>query len=569
MKLQYIEIKNLKSVTTASLTFPVKEDFQVALLFGDNGAGKTTVLEAISLLGHVSTMRRICTHGIGTAPDTVQSSFRAFKTDPKNGPGLREATHEQYKDAGFSEDCGLIRECGIDLWWNRTTISGSTHRPARIKYRVFFNNDTLEFFISFLQNHDLSITEALSRDQGGPGEKIHDGNMDNWFAIIYRQEAREQVEAFIEHMRLVSPHSYWSSTPERYRTDSRTLRRPESHSVVAYWNTDLNDFGRKNDLRESVKKIRIDFVSQMIDRLGITLRDGSGARNYHELTTATKVQEDKLGSLNESLRRALVDHALAMGRDRDGRTEGLIRITEIDATGGPRSPAVLMARRLGDAADIAIDHLSAGENESVFIFLLIHGMPCENSIILLDEPDLHLSDFAKSRFYEELYRVARSCKCQIVISTHSAFARSKGDSLTQFFIRPKRRVSEHGAPSLVYKTAWDEDFGELLTFHYARCATHAMSQAGIAWKILSLPLRLSLKLGEFGLEFWVGATICLAVLGFYSLGATLNDIFLIFAPNPARHKLIIYFLLTSSAVLLVVLLALRVIRSASSEEEDP
>jgi hypothetical protein len=334
MKLLEIEIKNLKSITHARLVFSADDHRQVSLLYGDNGAGKTTVLEAISLLGHVSTMTRICAGGTGPiAPK--QSRFRDFKDEEcrtnVHAERIAESERERYKSGVFVAQCEAIEKIGLNEWWRKgTSTGGDLYRPAHIRYRVLFKNDEIEFYISFLQGHDLSITEALSRDQNGPGQVIHDGNMDNWFAVVYSIATRDNVEALIEHMRSVSPHSYWNSAsvPEDsvYHTDPRSLARPQAQSIVGYWNTDLNDFGRKNDLRESVKKIRIDFSEQMITRLGLSLPyDSAGTRRHYAMTKTETIDVAKLAAVNESLRVALVDHAIAMRGS--SRREEILRST--------------------------------------------------------------------------------------------------------------------------------------------------------------------------------------------------------------------------------------------------
>src|SRR5215210_7176065 len=57
MKLNEISIRNLKAITELDIAFD--KDKSITLLYGNNGIGKTTVLESISLLGHISSMRKI------------------------------------------------------------------------------------------------------------------------------------------------------------------------------------------------------------------------------------------------------------------------------------------------------------------------------------------------------------------------------------------------------------------------------------------------------------------------------------------------------------------------------
>jgi hypothetical protein len=180
----------------------------------------------------------------------------------------------------------------------------------------------------------------------------------------------------------------------------------------------------------------------------------------------------------------------------------------------------------------------------------MHGMPCEQSIILLDEPDLHLSDFAKSSFYDELYRVAHVANCQVIISTHSAFANSSAVNAHRFFIR---RVIEtkSGVPRVVFRTEWDPHFGELLTFHYARCAVKAMAESGLVWRFLSVPLNFSVFVGKYvGVQVWTALTILAACTGLYAIFAMLNDLWWpLVRFDPAFHK---HFIVDSAIICGVV-----------------
>ncbi len=57
MHIRSIHIKGLKILTDIKLDFDIEAD--ATLLFANNGIGKTTILEALSLVGHVSCMRRL------------------------------------------------------------------------------------------------------------------------------------------------------------------------------------------------------------------------------------------------------------------------------------------------------------------------------------------------------------------------------------------------------------------------------------------------------------------------------------------------------------------------------
>lgn len=55
MWIHSLRIKHLNSIKCIDIKF----DKPITIIYGQNGIGKTTILEAIALLGHLHTMRRV------------------------------------------------------------------------------------------------------------------------------------------------------------------------------------------------------------------------------------------------------------------------------------------------------------------------------------------------------------------------------------------------------------------------------------------------------------------------------------------------------------------------------
>jgi hypothetical protein len=84
--------------------------------------------------------------------------------------------------------------------------------------------------------------------------------------------------------------------------------------------------------------------------------------------------------------------------------------------------ATVKINRGDGSSNVDVSFLSAGENEVLFVFLVSINACLNkqwgNSILLLDEPDLHIANSARLRFFTELLKYTLG-SCQLVMCTHS------------------------------------------------------------------------------------------------------------------------------------------------------
>lgn len=403
MKINSVHIKNLKSITDLNISFNVNKCYH--LLYGANGVGKTTVLEAISLLGHVSSFSRM-SYGSDWKVTFKDSVFKeALRKTQGNTdslpPFILTSASDQTRKWRWLQH--LIK-CKKQDWWE-CYPSESPH--AIIKYNILFKGQEMSFWICFIQEEGNSITKVLSG--GGDWDDL---NTESQFVILYSKESDNMIKLLLRHMLDVCPHEIVNHTVFKERTifprnhfrANRALQSGLQDGIVAYWNTDLNNFGRKNDVRESVKDIKADFYSEMRNRLGLDL---------------SKDNQNTIDNINRriDLNWAL-DQILPNNQIEHGYKPDSILITQLYAEDNDVS--IKVARPWNRSQKI--DFFSAGENEVFTIFMLLLWMPIRGSIILLDEPDLHLSTSRKTGFFSELFRLASTYNCQFIISTHSGFA---------------------------------------------------------------------------------------------------------------------------------------------------
>ncbi len=386
MKIVNLSIKNLKNLKDFTTDFEYKEWKNVFSIHGDNGAGKTTLLEAISLLGHLSSMTRLSVAD-NNKIELFSSALRL---------GLK-----QVSDLSAAESVSQTINNGTANWWNAADSMCKSTKDALIQYTLDFGGVKASFWVYFLQSKGSSITRILSSNND-------DLYIEENLVLIYNKANALNMELLIFHLLSFCPHEIAKEgerktiergSPKLSSTFTVAVNDKEgtgnvksSLGIVAYLNTDLNTYGLKNDLRESVKNIIYDFPPVMEERLGLKIDIDSSAN--------TAEHSENIDHLSKSLKRVL----------------GL-QVTRLYSEHGKTT--LMIKRESEDHEDGPIEYLSGGENEVfTFIFYFL-WMPIKNSILLLDEPDLHLSLQVKSNFFTELFEIAKEKNCQLIFSTHS------------------------------------------------------------------------------------------------------------------------------------------------------
>lgn len=195
MLINKICIRNLKSIKYLSLDLE-QEKKSITLLYGNNGVGKTTILEAMSLIGHVSCMRKIAipdnTKHLSDEPSEFLKNYstdlklvsksNAFKTLKEN------IKKYKYIDAwanDFNEQKAAL--VSFEVMTGETGMQGLKSKP-------------LSFHIYFNQNCPHSITQALSQ------RASDDAEMNDIFALVYSHSIKDDIDAFVAHFYKNSSH---------------------------------------------------------------------------------------------------------------------------------------------------------------------------------------------------------------------------------------------------------------------------------------------------------------------------------------------------------------------------
>lgn len=420
-----VRIMNVGAITDLEIDL---EDRSILAITAGNGVGKTTILEAISLIGHLPCFPTLERNWQAIEPSLLvaQLPFEQLDYSDPEYPWYKNVTElSEFPQKGLSG-------------WLDSNRPGSGSSYGIIEYCLFDRRDDTEIehhFAILIHASKLEklatprLTDILSR-----GEFDQNSNTDFSFAddryldscgLIIHETNNKALEGLISQIALGRSFNIAQSAS----TETQIFRfSPEKLSVdtlkprsVSYVNTDLNDFGRGNDLRESPKDLERDFGVEMIDRLNVEFNASGDFRHLAILREAcaeilsTPVSHYSLGNVIPSN----------------------FHLEEISLA--EKGASIKINRRDGTPS-VDVNFLSAGENEVLFVVLMVlnacHNLSWGSSILLLDEPDLHIANSARGRFFDKIIELTSGC-CQLIICTHSS---AVTDSLRRSGIRPEQSM---------------------------------------------------------------------------------------------------------------------------------
>lgn len=366
--------------------------FQSGLTFirGENGAGKTILLEASALLGHTPILRRatdrISTPAIELCAYLSQNDVTFLREvfggsfDPRatfdsevvkiarevldgalGAAFWSEASLERVR-TWLDKQPGDLKDAPIQVAYTSTKDDSNTGRPPELKLSLADDQDVRDDWVCVAEE---AIYELI-------------GLLMSW-------SRPERVEGAEERR--------WRLTP---RTVSRTKRSVQP-GIVSYINTDMYDYGIGLDLRESPKHLEFALAPVIVDRLQLFDRaDETGPfviRGYERLKDAW-------------------EHVLP------DEGQGLSRFVFWQKKYGPPARGTWDIE-LGPGSGRSF--VSSGENQLLFLFSMIFALEPRGGILLMDEPELHLSFLASRNLIEELLALAEEMDIQIVVATHTPF----------------------------------------------------------------------------------------------------------------------------------------------------
>lgn len=428
---------------------------EMTLIRGENGAGKTTILEALALFGHVSDMAYEKPYQDSSAPEIqvlIDLAAAKYRDDinrelPTITPGRLIVCLQFIGKLGDDENAipdlkrFLGSESEIRKNWRVRAGTVSAEDVFRLEYtrallafsrrkectsteedfseslsRLDEATETLKSDLEQIKNEPRSPspleTASTSATDKGTGVSVMGAH--ETFAKTANQVVQHDVPAYCFNN---SNRSKYLQPKGNVAPEASGLPLPP---FIAYINTDMYEWGVGLDVRESPKHLPDD-LPPLLQRLGIANDEGRISN-----LEAVKYLWNKILDGGRILRCIYLKGGQAVIRLRDPTSESMATKTHsaqsIDTTNEDQCN---MCERQSEAhsgsamrCGYEVDFVSSGENQVLTIGLMIGGLKAQGSCLLLDEPDLHLDIRTAKRLYLSLFASAKAHKNQFIAVTH-------------------------------------------------------------------------------------------------------------------------------------------------------
>jgi predicted ATPase len=419
----------------------------VNVVRGRNGAGKTTVLEAVALFGHLPIIPFSCS----LSEECIKGHTRTrvlgrFRLSRRDADFLIDMFVERERELRpeldrYAERVSAALPGTSGRFWTSNTLN-------RIRTWVNDNAQVLRGAMDFpILTVALATTEARG-ERERPELKLALTNEEQirkeWscFAVeelhfqlagfllsISRPEELSEASEITDRVAGFCPGSSkrrwhrplrvdWLNRKEEAATSSlHEDDAPSPHylpGLVAYINTDMYQFGVGLDVRETPKELGDDLTMVLAQRLQLVRKqvavqatNGSSAtyrlRSFEQICASWKEIFDLDAKLYED------DPRGPPPEESSGELKGC-EMYEVDRNG-----TISWDIRIGKEER---RFFSSGENQSFFLLAITHALQPAGSCLLIDEPDLHMSLGGASQMFNYLFHRAMNEQCQVIVVTH-------------------------------------------------------------------------------------------------------------------------------------------------------
>lgn len=369
MFLKTLTIKNFRALTDISLEF----SSGINVIVGPNAIGKTTILEAIRLAKALLSQR--------VASEAQQTLMSLGGVSPHNPTQLIVENLAQDKDKTLEIKCGYqITQDEFDLIRN-----GKAGMATQLVRARFANNNIAEF-VAFISSDvgQSALADAIAEIDSGIARVEQSGlicrlDLEINFSSGGISSPDPVGASFIGFLDQSLP---FDRTKFSYFPADRALPRGEVGMQIGQ-----QDSSQQIEAHNSQPHLK---YSRLKNTIFSTIISGDEGRNLIEWTFAE------------------IFSGVLKGRELDG-----IGINEYG----------LMSVRIKDLSTgriFDIDNLSSGEKGLVLTFLMISRTLSDDSIVLLDEPELHLNPaVCKNMLSFMVDKYVKPSGIQMIICSHS------------------------------------------------------------------------------------------------------------------------------------------------------
>ncbi|GEM_PF-3676649 len=368
------------------------------LLRGQSGSGKTTVLQVLALLGHCNVMRFEAFEE--EAPEPIWQRYAAFSL--LVGKCALGADKRLKRLTDLWQDLLGDRESMEIKMWIRLPHDADNRDEA---LDTILGNELLleRCFILGKPTHVEFLQELIAFSRPKQKLSIDKARVQKISAYLSQSVSTAPSNIAKEICEVVATAKAEYETPPRSALLGNT--EVELPPLVCYFNTDIHQAGIGLDIRKSPKRLTDELAELLCRRLQVVDADGRVANEKDVRAFWSEVYNDP-----DSLRReSTLLIKIAAGKEAqiaiiDENLDDIV----LDA-GSPKAKKIIR------------EFVSSGENQILFLAIVLGSLRPAGSLLLLDEPDLHMSLPTAMKMYNRIYAKAVSQDMQVITASHLSF----------------------------------------------------------------------------------------------------------------------------------------------------
>lgn len=411
MRVNYLQLSNIlsfKHEENINNAFKIEFDPDLNIIIGENGSGKSTVLEAMNLVFTRALFKRITNR---------YSSHRSYYTDRKNTLQIDDnysnrtlGLRLQPNWSSEEEQQGVRVSIKLDSI-DRANIDHIVDNYSRIK-KTLDNYSIISMPDFFALDSDIDIEIDITFKQAKYDE-------DNTYESSYNDSVPDYIKFYLEYYHAINEAIavYNEDSTDHVAPLGNTFSMLSAFRDYSNYNPQIHLYNGDDSSGDTLQNAKNRLIPHSINehssgmsaifdfiklKLGedhfILVKEG---KNINDATTIIN-GSSIIKKINEKLRILNLQLSVEPVNIRRWSYEFMFRDTKND-------------RYIGD-----INSLSAGQKSIIHLIFEAYGRDdIKGGLVVIDEPEIHLHYQFQSKYLKILKDLAKEQKIQCILVTHS------------------------------------------------------------------------------------------------------------------------------------------------------